>query len=81
MTISTRNRARGLQKLPSFKYYNAPKWECTSTLQLKAAKITDHIKNNKQEDYVSSVMKTSFFIGKEKILGNRGLSTLIYFCT
>ncbi len=42
MSISTRSGARGLQKLPCFKYYNVLKWESRFTLGY-AVKITDYI--------------------------------------
>ncbi len=59
----------GLQRLPCFKYYNALKWETRFTLGLEAAKITDYIKHNRQ-DSLSSVLITSFSVGKEKKPGD-----------
>ncbi len=43
MFISSRSGARGLQRLPSLKYYNVQKWQSIFTLGLNSAKNTCYI--------------------------------------
>ncbi len=43
MSISVRSGARGLERLPSFKYYNVQKLESRFTLGLIGAKNTHYI--------------------------------------
>ncbi len=47
MSISSRSRAKGLERLLRFKY-NILKWDSVFTLGLNAAKITDKIKKTLQ---------------------------------
>ncbi len=44
MSISLGNEVRGLQRLPSLKYYNVQKWESRFSLGLNAAKSTDYMR-------------------------------------
>ncbi len=44
MSISPKSGARGLERLPCFKYYNVLEQESTFTLGLNITEITDYIK-------------------------------------
>ncbi len=46
MPISPRSEAKGLQRLPSLKYYIVLKQESIFTIGLDASKITDYIKKS-----------------------------------
>ncbi len=48
MSTSPKSGARGLQRLPSMKYYSAQKWESRLTPGLDAAKNTYYMKKKLQ---------------------------------
>ncbi len=80
MSFSSWSGVKGLQRLPSFKYYNVLKWGSRFILELNAVKIITYIKNNRQ-DSLNGILKSFSFVGEEKKLSYQKLSALMYVST
>ncbi len=77
MSIFPRSRARGVGRLPYFKYYNVLKWESRFTIGVSTAKINASNKNCWKLNFLQKTYRAHMSISPRN--GARGIEKLLCF--